>query len=187
MVGGAAGDEVVVLDEDLTVVGAMDKLEAHRGPTRHLAFSVVLFDQRGRLLLQRRAQGKYHFAGRWSNTCCSHPRPGEPVRAAGRRRTREELGFDPGPLEVHGAFEYTARDPESDLAEHEYDIVLLGDAGSSDDHHPDPAEVDGLRLVAPGALRAALADEPGRFTPWLPRVLDVVAAPRSPVPPALLG
>lgn len=187
MVGPAAGDEVVVLDEDLTVVGTMDKLEAHRRPTRHLAFSVVLTDDAGRVLLQRRAMGKYHFAGRWSNSCCSHPRPGEPVAEAGRRRVREELGVDCGPLTVHGARWYVARDPVSGLAEHEYDVVLLGPAGAPQDHDPDPAEVDGVDLVAPDALRAVLADAPERYTPWLPLVLDVAAGPPTPVPAVLLG
>lgn len=180
MSASARTGEVVLLDADAAVVGSMDKLEAHRRPTRHLAFSVVLFADDGRVLLQRRADGKYHFAGRWSNTCCSHPRPGEPLRAAGRRRTREELGLDPGPLEVRGAFWYTAHDAASGLAEHEYDIVLVGRAdGVAPD--PDPAEVGATMLVAPGELRAAIAARPDEHTPWLGQVLDVALGDATPV------
>lgn len=175
--------EVVVLDADAGVVGRMDKLDAHRRSTRHLAFSVLLFANDGRVLLQRRAAGKYHFAGRWSNTCCSHPRPGEPLRAAGRRRTREELGLDPGPLEVHGAFWYQAHDAGSGLTEHEYDVVLVGrlDGAVPDRDRIDPTEVDAIRLIAPEEVRAACAGSPHSFTPWLLQVLDVATGPPGPI------
>lgn len=178
-----AHDPVVLLDADAAVIGSMDKLAAHQRPTRHLAFSVVLFGDDGRVLLQRRAAGKHHFAGRWSNTCCSHPRPGEPLRAAGRRRTREELGFDPGPLEVRGAFWYEARDPVSDLVEHEYDVVLVGRlvAAALDHDRFDPAEVEASALTTPDAVRAALAADPLSFTPWLPQVLDVATGRPTPI------
>lgn len=172
--------EVVLLDADARVVGRMDKLAAHRSPTPHLAFSVLLSADDGRVLVQRRAAGKYHFAGRWSNTCCSHPRPGEPLRAAGRRRTREELGIDPGPLEVHGAFWYTAHDAGSGLAEHEYDVVLVGrlDGAVPD---PDPDEVAATALVDPDELRGAIAARPDDHTPWLVQVLDVALGDPTPV------
>jgi isopentenyl-diphosphate delta-isomerase len=161
----------------------MDKLAAHQRSTRHLAFSVVLFADDGRVLLQRRAESKYHFAGRWSNTCCSHPRPGEPLRAAGRRRTREELGLDPGPLEVQGAFWYEARDLASDLVEHEYDVVLVGgfDGAELDLDRFDPAEVEATALTTLDSVRAACAASPGDFTPWLPQVLDIATGRPQPV------
>lgn len=179
---GAHG-EVVLLDADATVIGRMDKLEAHRRPTRHLAFSVLLFADDGRVLLQRRAAGKYHFAGRWSNTCCSHPHPGESLRSAGRRRTREELGIDAGPLEVHGAFWYAAHDPGSGLTEHEYDVVLVGrlDGAQLDRDRLDPAEVDATVLATPYAVRAACSGTPHDFTPWLVQVLDIATGPSGPI------
>jgi len=168
-------DAVVLLDTDAGIIGSMDKLAAHQRSTRHLAFSVVLVTGDGRVLLQRRSRAKYHFARRWSNTCCSHPRPGEPVRAAGRRRTREELGFDPGPLEVQGAFWYEAHDPVSGLVEHEYDVVLVGgfDGDAIDRHQCDPAEVEATALMTPDAVRRAWTTTPDDYTPWLPRVLDL--------------
>ncbi|HSK96139.1 MAG TPA: isopentenyl-diphosphate Delta-isomerase, partial [Euzebyales bacterium] len=136
---------VVVLDDDAEVVGQMDKLAAHaRPPTPHLAFSVVLLDHTGATLLQRRANAKYHFAGRWSNACCSHPRPGEPLRREARRRIAAELHVDCDPLEVRGAFWYRADDPVSGLAEHEYDVVLVGRFRGV--VRPDPAEVSDIAL-----------------------------------------
>jgi isopentenyl-diphosphate delta-isomerase len=184
-----AGDHVIVLDEDANAVGTMDKLAAHQRATPHLAFSVVLFADGGRVVLQRRAAGKYHFAGRWSNTCCSHPRPGEPLRPAGRRRTREELGFDPGPLAVQGAFWYTARDAVSGLAEHEYDVVLVGhvDGASVRDARFDPAEVDAIALTTPDAVRSICAESPRDVTPWLERVLDIALAPPTPIADGVLA
>jgi isopentenyl-diphosphate delta-isomerase len=173
--------QVVLLDADAGVVGAMDKLAAHERAARHLAFSVVLQGDDGGILLQRRAAAKYHFPGRWSNTCCSHPRPDEPVTAAARRRVREELGVDAGPLRVLGAFWYRADDPVSGLVEHEYDVVLVGRAGPLTSYAPDPDEIDGLRFVQPAELRAALAARPRQYTPWLAQVLDVTERGGAPV------
>ncbi len=91
-------EQVVIVDADDTPTGVMDKLAAHRnGGALHRAVSACLVDDRGRVLLQRRALAKYHFAGRWSNTCCTHPRPGEEPGVAIARRLGEELG-----VEAHG-------------------------------------------------------------------------------------
>jgi isopentenyl-diphosphate delta-isomerase len=177
----SASGEVVLLDADAGVVGAMDKLAAHRRGMRHLAFSVMLRDDDGGILLQRRAPSKYHFAGRWSNACCSHPRPGEPVTAAAPRRVREELGVACGSLTVAGAFWYRAEDPSSGLVEHEYDVVLVGRAEAVTTYAPDPDEIDDLQLVQPGALRDAMARRPQQFTPWLAQVLDVTDGGGAPV------
>jgi isopentenyl-diphosphate delta-isomerase len=172
-------DDVVLLDADARVVGRMPKLAAHQRSTRHLAFSVVLFDADGAVLLPRRATVKYHFAGLWSNACCSHPRPGEPVAAAGRRRVGEELGMACGPLAVHGGFWYEAHDPVSGLTEHEYDVVLVGEIRDAPD--PDPAEASAVDVRSPAAVFADLASDPQRYTPWLPRVLQLAVAPPQPL------
>src|SRR4051794_27812216 len=88
-------DDIVLVDEHDRPLGTCAKLAAHRnGGTLHRAFSVFLFDSAGRMLLQQRAAGKYHFGGLWTNACCSHPRPGEAVADAARRRVREELGVE---------------------------------------------------------------------------------------------
>ncbi|MGW9367009.1 isopentenyl-diphosphate Delta-isomerase, partial [Streptomyces albidoflavus] len=85
-----------LVDEDGNTIGTAEKLSAHQAPGRlHRAFSVFLFDERGRLLLQQRALGKYHSPGVWSNTCCGHPYPGEAPFAAAGRRAVQELGVAP--------------------------------------------------------------------------------------------
>lgn len=168
------GEEVVLVDEEGREVGRSPKLAAHTDPGQlHRAVSVFVFSTAGDLLLQRRAPAKYHFAGRWSNTCCGHPRPGEPVVAAGRRRLVDELGMDCELVEV-ATFRYEARDEASGLVERELDHLLVGVAGTAPD--PRPGEVDAVRWVDPGALAADIAAGPSAYTPWLPgalaRVMD---------------
>ncbi len=156
----------------------MEKLAAHQPPgVLHLAFSVFLVDDGGRVLLQRRSTTKHHFRGRWSNSCCSHPRPGESVVAAATRRVDEELGLV---VDLHdiGSFSYRAVDPESGLVEHELDHVLVGPYDGSP-LRPDGREIDALGWAHVTDMRHALALHPHRFTPWLAPALDVVEAVAS--------
>ena len=85
--------EVVLVNENDEVVGVMPKMEAHQKGLLHRAFSVFIFDSKGRMLLQQRAAEKYHGANLWTNACCSHPYPDETVEDAAQRRVKEELGF----------------------------------------------------------------------------------------------
>jgi isopentenyl-diphosphate delta-isomerase len=152
----------------------MGKLDAHRPPgALHRAFSVFLFRSDGRLLVQRRSSRKHHFRGRWSNTCCSHPRPGEAVLDAGRRRLNEELGLD-APLAEVGSFLYRATDADTGLVEREFDHVLVGFGGGVP--VPDPAEVEECRWVPVAGLAAAVGSDPAAFTPWLPLALPLAVA-----------
>ena len=156
------GERVILVDRRDTPIGTADKLEAHRTGALHRAFSVFVQNQRGEMLLQRRARTKYHSGGLWSNTCCSHPRPGEDTGEAVRRRLREEMGFD-CPTDRVASLIYRA-DVGGGLVEHEYDHLFLGrwDGAPS----PDPAEVEDWRWVAPADLRAELERAPERFTYW---------------------
>jgi isopentenyl-diphosphate Delta-isomerase len=161
---------VILVDEDDNLVGSCEKLAAHlAGGQLHRAFSVFVFDAAGRLLLQQRAMEKYHFGGLWTNTCCSHPRPGETTRAAAQRRLTEELGFTV-PLTEQGSFLYRAHDPSSGLTEHELDHVFVGHFDSAPT--PNPAEVMGWRWQAMDEVEAELMAHPERFTPWFPLALN---------------
>ena len=169
-----AGDLVILVDEHDREVGAMDKLAAHRhGGVRHRAFSIFIVDPRGRWLLQRRAAGKYHFPGLWTNACCSHPRPGEATAAAAHRRLQEELGFDCA-LTERFQFEYKADSAAEGLTEHELDHVFTGVHDGP--VRPAPDEVGATRWVEPAELAHELQTRPEIFTPWFKLAFDRVRA-----------
>ncbi|MEU5974592.1 isopentenyl-diphosphate Delta-isomerase [Streptomyces sp. NPDC047315] len=158
-----------LVDEHGTTIGTAEKLSAHQPPGRlHRAFSVFLFDERGRLLIQRRALGKYHSPGVWSNTCCGHPYPGEAPFAAAARRTHEELGVSPSLLAEAGTVRYNHPDPESGLVEQEYNHLFVGMVQAAP--APDPEEVDDTVFVTPDELAERHASAP--FSAWFMTVLD---------------
>ena len=169
-------EKVILVDEHDRPVGEAEKLEAHSGSgALHRAISVFVMSPKGELLLQRRAHEKYHFAGLWSNTCCTHPRPGESTAAAARRRLREEMGVDCD-LEEAFSFTYEARSLNG-LIEKEFDHVFLGTyAGPI---RFDPHEVAEFRWVDVASLAQEMAAEPERFTPWFGIALDRVIEHRT--------
>ncbi|MCC5948357.1 MAG: isopentenyl-diphosphate Delta-isomerase [Nitriliruptoraceae bacterium] len=183
----AAERHVVVLDDDAQPTGSMPKLAAHQGEgRRHLAFSVVLQDPDGRLLLQRRAETKHHFAGDWANTCCSHPSPGEGVQVAARRRLGEELGIRTAPsLAAWNAFSYRARDERSGLIEVEYDVVVRGRVPADLPLEPDPTEVAEVAWFTPSEIDRLLDDPGRRVAPWFPLVLAALRGGPGPIAPGI--
>ncbi|WP_405551678.1 isopentenyl-diphosphate Delta-isomerase [Streptomyces sp. NBC_01171] len=158
-----------LVDENGVTTGTAEKLAAHQPPGQlHRAFSVFLFDERGRLLLQQRALGKYHSPGVWSNTCCGHPYPGEAPFAAAARRTHEELGVSPSLLAQAGTVRYNHPDPASGLVEQEYNHLYVGLVQQTP--APDPEEVGGTAFVTAAELAERHAREP--FSAWFMTVLD---------------
>lgn len=160
------------VDGRLTAVG---KLDAHRRGLRHKAVSVFVMDG-PRVLIQRRAAGKYHSGGLWSNSCCSHPRwsppaPEEPAAQCARRRLREELGIT-GLWPAHvGQLEYRA-DVGGGLTEHEVVDLFLAFARPGMPLAPDPAEVAETRWIGLYDLVAETRRHPERFTKWLAIYLE---------------
>lgn len=159
----AGADEVMILvDDDDRETGRLEKLETHRRGLLHRAFSVIVWDRDGRLLLQKRAVGKYHSGGLWTNACCGHPRPDEDVAAAALRRLEEEMGFR-CPLTSLGTVRYRARF-DNGLTEHEIVHVFRGvyDGGL----RPNPVEAEGFQWARLEDIRADMAATPGRFSVW---------------------
>lgn len=154
---------VMLVNEQDEVLGTMEKLEAHHKGALHRAFSVFLFDDEGRLLMQQRAANKYHSALLWTNTCCSHPRPGESLEAAAKRRLQEEMGID-ADVEHRFSFIYNATF-ENGLQEHELDHVFFGRAKATP--APDPDEVNAWRFVEMGELQKEMERTPDEYTAWL--------------------
>ena len=164
-------ERVVLVNESDEEVGVGEKLRVHRDGALHRALSVFLVNADGALLLQRRHPAKYHSGGLWSNTCCSHPRPGEPVAEAATRRLREEMGIS-CPLTPAFSFIYEA--DLGELREHEYDHVFVGSWEGSPE--PDPREVSEWRWMGADDVRADVAAHPERYTFWFRHVLDDVLA-----------
>jgi isopentenyl-diphosphate delta-isomerase len=156
-------EHVVLVDRHDQELGSMEKLEAHRRGLLHRAFSIFLFGPDGRVLLQQRAHTKYHSPGLWSNACCSHVRPGEPLGNAAVRRLREELGMS-CVLEERFAFTYRAEVGHG-LVEHEIDHVFFGQSKGL--LFPDPLEVAAVRWTSVDQLDRELREWPNDFTPWL--------------------
>ncbi len=165
-------EHVILVDENDIEIGQMEKLQAHESGDLHRALSVFLFNSKGELLLQQRALAKYHSPGLWTNTCCSHPRPGEESKDAAVRRLHEEMGMS-CTLEKSFDFIYRA-EFENGLIEHELDHVFIG----STDELPtiNPQEVESWRYVSKESLVADIHNNPDNYTVWfkicLPRVID---------------
>ncbi len=166
---------VVLVDDEDRVIGQAEKMAAHEQGLLHRAFSVFLLRKQAhttQTLLQRRAMHKYHGAGLWTNTCCSHPRPGETVEAAAQRRLAEEMGIQAEPA-VIGHFQYRAEFANG-LIEHEFDYVLV--AWDQDPtFNPNPEEVMDARWVALDQLALEYVQDPVQFTPWFKQALELVA------------
>lgn len=153
---------VVLVNEEDEVTGTMEKMAAHRQPHLHRAFSIFLFNSHGEMLLQRRALTKYHSGGLWTNACCSHPFPDEPVETAAKRRLTEELGIRT-PIEKAFHFTYQATF-ENGLYEHEFDHVFIGVYNG--ELKPNPAEVSDYCYKSLAEIKGDLDRQPGAYTPW---------------------
>lgn len=163
-------ENVILVDEQDREIGTEEKMKVHQEASLHRAFSVFIFNSRGQLLLQRRAAGKYHCGGLWTNTCCSHPRPGESVEEAAHRRLKEEMGFD-APLQK--AFHFIYKAPFSNgLTEHELDHVFLGKWDG--EPTPNPEEVGDCKWISPEELQKDIQENPEKYTEWLKISLEKV-------------
>ncbi len=160
---------VILVDEEDNPVGVMEKIEAHkRGGVLHRAFSILIFNDKGQLMLQLRGRKKYHAGGLWTNTVCSHPRPGEDTLAAAHRRLVEEMGFDTELMEV-GSFIYRA-EVGNGLTEYEYDHVIVGFYNG--EPKPNPEEADGWKWMDFVDVLEDVERRSKIYTPWFRIMLE---------------
>ncbi|MDJ0974944.1 MAG: isopentenyl-diphosphate Delta-isomerase [Planctomycetota bacterium] len=156
-------EPLIVVDEHDAVLGYQPKADVHAGDgILHRAFSVFVFNGRGQLLMQQRSAEKPLWPLFWSNSCCSHPRRGETVDEAARRRLVEELGIEADPESVY-TFQYHAR-YEDIGSERELCTVFL--VQSDDEIVVNASEVAAIRWVDADALDAEMASDPDAYTPW---------------------
>jgi isopentenyl-diphosphate delta-isomerase len=162
---------VILVDQDDRETGVMEKIQAHREALLHRAFSVFVFNSKGELMLQQRALGKYHSPGLWTNTCCSHPRPGEDTEAAAHRRLQEEMGFD---CTLTKIFHFTYKAPfDNNLTEHEVDHVFVGFSDTLPVINPE--EVESYRFATLDDITVEMAENPELFTVWFQIAFERVA------------
>lgn len=155
-------EKVILVDESDNVVGEMEKLEAHRAGKLHRAFSVFIFNRKKELLLQQRALTKYHSPGLWTNTCCSHPRPGEDTLSAAKRRLKEEMGIETK-LDHVGEFIYKTSF-DNGLTEHEFDHVFFGEYPDNPNINKD--EANDFKWVKIEEVKKSLSSNPENYTYW---------------------
>jgi isopentenyl-diphosphate Delta-isomerase len=159
----AEADALILVDEADRGVGHLSKVLCHQGRgILHRAFSLLIFNGSGELLLQQRSASKRLWPLYWSNSCCSHPRRAETMEAAVHRRLYEELGLR-CPLQFLFKFQYQAQFDETG-AENELCSVFIG--RSTDSVKIDRSEILSWRWVSPEVLQREMADGLGNFTPW---------------------
>ena len=164
-------DYVVLVNENAETIGTEEKMRAHQEGLLHKAFSVFIMNNSDQMLIQQRALQKYHFAGLWSNTCCSHPMPEESMEQAVHRRLKEELGFDTAIKEAF-SFVYKIRDEKSNLYEHELDCVLVG--LYEGEVVADEKEINAVRWINISDLLSELELSAGTYTPWFKMGVDLL-------------
>lgn len=161
-------EQVVLVNKEDEILGLMGKTEAHEKGLLHRAISIIIFNAENEMLIQQRADEKYHWAGIWSNAVCTHPRHEESYKAAAERRLYEELGFNAELSEVFN-FIYKAKDEESGLTEHELDHVFIGKY--SGDIPFNPKEVKAVEWVTLSKLLIEIEENPGKFSFWFKIIL----------------
>ena len=155
-------EQVILVDNSDLEIGVMGKSLAHELGELHRAISVFLFNKKGELLLQKRASSKYHSGGLWTNTCCSHPRPGEANIDAATRRLKEEMGIS---ADLFNIFSFTYKAPfENGLVENEYDHVFIG----SSEYLPklNSQEAEDFKFISISDVIANMEQKPKIYTEW---------------------
>lgn len=154
--------DVILVDENDEQIGTMEKIEAHQKALLHRAFSIFVFNGKGEILLQKRANKKYHSGGLWTNTCCSHPKPGEETLAAAKKRLHEEMGFD---IALTKAFDFIYKAPfDNGLTEYEFDHVFVGNYDG--DIFPDAEEVSDYCYKSVEEVKNSIQTHPKKYTEW---------------------
>lgn len=159
---------VILVNENDEQIGTMEKLEAHEKALLHRAFSVFIFNAKGEVLMQQRALTKYHSAGLWTNSCCSHPFPDETTYAAANRRLEEEMGLSTD-LQFIFKFRYIAPF-ENKLTEHEIDHVFVGKT----DNLPtiNMEEVHAFKYMHLEEIKEDITTNPEKYTAWFKIIFE---------------
>lgn len=165
--------DVILVDERDNQIGVEEKLKAHQKGSLHRCFSIFVFNSKSELMLQKRAKSKYHSGGLWTNTCCSHPAPGENLEQSAHKRLEEEMGFD---CKLKEIFTFIYKAKVERLTENEFDHVLFGNYDGTPSINPE--EADDWKWSTLGEIENEIRDNPQNYTVWfkiaLPRVKEAL-------------
>ena len=163
---------VTLVDTNDNEYGICEKIQAHREKALHRAFSVFIFNEKGELLIQKRAESKYHSGNLWSNSCCSHPKQGEDLISEVKERVRCELGVECN--NIRKMFDIIYDVKLGDIYEYEYDHVFFADYVSGD--NADPDEVQDVKWISLHDLYESVNANPEEYTYWLKKILNEKAS-----------
>ena len=161
--------QVILVDEKDKEIGVMDKMQAHQEGKLHRAFSILVFNSKGEMLIQKRAAEKYHSAGLWTNACCSHPQPLETTIESAKRRLMEEIGLSCS-LDFAFKFQYLT-EFENGLIESELDHVFVGITNNIPVINP--REVSDFKYVSIEELMKDIEENPDQYTYWFRLILKL--------------
>ncbi|MCX8489795.1 MAG: isopentenyl-diphosphate Delta-isomerase [Cyclobacteriaceae bacterium] len=161
-------DSVILVDENDNAIGTMEKMEAHIKGQLHRAFSIVVFNSRGEMLIQKRASTKYHSGGLWTNTCCSHPTPKEEIELTVKKRLLFEMGIELSPKFAYKFMYHTRLD--QNLIEHEVDYVFKGVYDG--DPLVNAEEVEDWKFISMNSLVSNIARNPDSYTYWFKLMIE---------------
>lgn len=160
--------DIILVDENDVQVGTGEKMAVHEAGKLHRAFSIMIFNSRGELMLQKRAKEKYHCGGLWTNACCSHPRPGETLAEATKRRLAEEMGMV---CELEEIFSFIYKSSFSNgLTEHEFDHVFVGQFDG--EPNLNPSEAEAWRWNSWKDLLVDIDRNQNNYTPWFLKIIE---------------
>jgi len=163
-------ETVILVDKDDSEIGLEEKMKAHEQGKLHRAFSVFIFNSKGEMMLQQRADKKYHSGGLWTNACCSHPRAREEVEQAAHRRLKEEMGFD---CDIKKIFDFIYKaNLDHGLTEHELDHVFIGSYNGEVNLNSDEAK--GYKWISVEDLKIDMQKNPTMYTEWFKIALNEV-------------
>jgi isopentenyl-diphosphate Delta-isomerase len=160
-------DYVILVDQEDNMIGTMEKMEAHQKGALHRAFSVLIFNSKGEMLIQKRAKTKYHSGGLWTNACCSHPVPKENISVTVRHRVLHEMGIDVTPEFLY-KFTYQIK-LDNCLIEHEVDHVFKAIFNGTPVINLEEAE--DWKFISPYDLKHSIALHPQEYTHWFKLII----------------
>lgn len=170
---------LILVDENDNEIGVMEKMSAHTSGKLHRAFSVFIFNSKGELLLQQRADNKYHSGGLWTNTCCSHPIDGQIINYTIQKRLKEEMGME---CETNFQFSFIYKSEFGNgLTEHELDHVYFGTTDKEPELNSEEAK--DWKYISLKELEKDINKNPEDFSAWLkiclPEVIKKVKENKS--------